>query len=146
MDADPFLPSFFSRPAPLFITRHPLADMPEYTLFQRDRGDAPEPMSMLYYDPQVTGQFWQGLALDYHFTNNTDSWVSMRSSWTDNNGVYVAMKSGVLTGHQTHGDLDGGDFVLDALGQRWAGELGNGDYLSEGYVSPLFPSTLSRFR
>ncbi|ORY74549.1 chondroitin AC/alginate lyase [Leucosporidium creatinivorum] len=110
-------------------------DMPEYTLFQRDRGDAPEPMSMLYYDPQVTGQFWQGLALDYHFTNNTDSWVSMRSSWTDNDGVYVAMKSGVLTGHQTHGDLDGGDFVLDALGQRWAGELGNGDYLSEGYFS-----------
>lgn len=117
--------------------------MPEYTLFQRDRGDAPEPMSMLYYDPQVTGQFWQGLALDYHFTNDTDSWASMRSSWTDNNGLYVAMKSSVLTGHQTHGDLDGGDFVLDALGQRWAGELGNGDYLSEGYVSRLVSPSLS---
>jgi hypothetical protein len=36
------------------------------------------------------------------------------------------MKAGQLTGHQTHGDLDAGDFVLDALGQRWAGEYGSG--------------------
>lgn len=63
-----------------------------YTLFQRDRGDAPEPMSMLFYDPQVSGQFWNGLALDAHFDNTTDAWTSMRSSWTDTNGLYVAMK------------------------------------------------------
>lgn len=112
-----------------------VADMPEYSLFQRDRGDAPEPMSMLYYDPQVTGQFWNGLELDHHFSNTTDGWASMRSSWTDNNAVYVAIKAGALLGHQTHGDLDAGTFVLDAMGQRWAGELGNGDYLSTGYVS-----------
>ncbi|GAA5866724.1 hypothetical protein JCM8547_002738 [Rhodosporidiobolus lusitaniae] len=110
-------------------------DMPVYTLFQRDRGDAPEPMSMLYYDPQVSGQFWDGLPLDRHFSNTTDGWFSARSSWTDNNGMYIAMKAGALTGHQTHGDLDAGDFVLDALGQRWAGELGSGDYLSQGYFS-----------
>merc|ERR1711939_971656 len=29
----------------------------------------------------------------------------------------------------------GGDFVLDALGQRWAGELGSGNYLADGYFS-----------
>lgn len=68
----------------------------------------------------------------------------MRSSWTDSDGLYVAMKSGKLTDHQTHGDLDAGDFVLDALGQRWAGELGNGDYLSEGYVSCWFFSPRHR--
>lgn len=79
-----------------------------YTLFQRDQGDAPEPMSMLYYDAQVKGDFFDQLPLDHHFDNNTDSWVSMRTSWTDNNGVYVAMKSGALLGHQTHGDLDAG--------------------------------------
>ncbi|KAG8749813.1 hypothetical protein FRC12_013211 [Ceratobasidium sp. 428] len=47
--------------------------------------------------------------------------------------MYVAIKSGNHTGHQTHGDLDAGTFVLDAMGQRWAGELGSGDYLSDGY-------------
>ncbi|BGP24134.1 heparinase II/III family protein [Rhodotorula toruloides] len=108
-------------------------NMPVYTLFQRDRGDAPEPMSMLYYDPQVTGQFWDNLPLDHYFSNTTDGWFSARSSWTDNDGIYIAMKAGTLTGHQTHGDLDTGDFVLDAMGQRWAGELGSGNYLSNGY-------------
>ena len=34
---------------------------------------------------------------------------------------------------QTHGDLDAGDFVLEALGQRWAGELCQSNYLSTGY-------------
>lgn len=110
-------------------------NMPVYTLFQRDRGDAPDPTSILYYDPQVSGQFWDGLALDHHFDNQTDGWFSARSSWTDNDGTYIAMKAGYLQGHQTHGDLDAGDFVLDAMGERWFGELGNGDYLAEGYFS-----------
>lgn len=54
----------------------------------------------------------------------------------------------------SHGNEDAGDFVLDALGQRWAGELGNfpallinkhtannsltkgdGNYLAAGYFS-----------
>ena len=74
-----------------------------YTLFQRDRADAPEPMSLMYYDPQVSGEYWCGLALDHHFENRTDAWVSMRSSWTDTDGTYVAMKAGALQGHQTHG-------------------------------------------
>jgi hypothetical protein len=49
--------------------------------------------------------------------------------------LFVAMKAGKNQGHQTHNDLDAGDFVLDALGTRWAGELGSGDYRSEGYFS-----------
>ncbi|KAI5475736.1 heparinase II/III family protein [Pseudohyphozyma bogoriensis] len=108
---------------------------PVYSLFQRDRGDAPEPMSMIFYDPQVSGDFWDGLELDHHFDNTTDGWVSMRSSWTTTQGMYVAMKAGALLNHQTHGDLDVGDFVLDALGQRWAGELGSADYLGLNYFS-----------
>ncbi|QRV97475.1 heparinase II/III family protein [Ceratobasidium sp. AG-Ba] len=109
--------------------------MPQYMLFQRDRVDAAEPWSMFWYDPTVAGAFWDGMPLDHYFDDNLDQWAAMRTSWTDNNGVYVAIKSGNHTGHQTHGDLDAGDFVLDAMGQRWAGELGSGDYLSEGYFS-----------
>ncbi|KAG8940425.1 hypothetical protein FRC04_005252 [Tulasnella sp. 424] len=109
---------------------------PEYALFQRDRPDAAEPWSMFWYDPAVSGAFWNGLALDHYFEDTADSWASMRTSWTDINGWYVAMKGGKLTGHASHGNLDGGDFVLDHDGVRWAGELGSGDYDADGYFDP----------
>ncbi|KAI0715402.1 chondroitin AC/alginate lyase [Earliella scabrosa] len=108
---------------------------PEFVLFQRDQHDAPEPNSMFWYNPTVSGAFWDGLPLDHFFDNDTDQWGSMRSSWTDGDALYVAIKAGTLQGHQTHNDLDLGDFVLDAMGTRWAGELGSGDYLSPEYFN-----------
>lgn len=126
-------------------------NQPMYTLWQRDRFTAAEPWSMFWYDPGVSGAWWDGLELDHYFDDDDSRWGAMRTSWTDNNGMYVAMKANRLTEHQTHGtclfsssrssfdpfpgDLDCGDFVLDALGQRWAGELGSGDYLGDGYFS-----------
>lgn len=110
-------------------------DQPSYSLFQREQSDAAEPTAMFWYDPSVFGAFWDGQPLDHYFDNAFDQWVSMRSSWTDQNALYVAMKAGHLQGHQTHNDLDVGDFVLDALGTRWAGELGSGDYTSINYFS-----------
>ncbi|KAG6911560.1 hypothetical protein DXG01_011862 [Tephrocybe rancida] len=108
---------------------------PQYVLFQREQYDAAEPWSMFWYNPTVSGAFWDGAALDHFFDNGVDQWASMRSSWTDNNALYVAVKAGMNQGHQTHNDLDAGDFVLDAMGTRWAGELGSGDYLSSNYFS-----------
>ncbi|EJD03712.1 uncharacterized protein FOMMEDRAFT_167044 [Fomitiporia mediterranea MF3/22] len=110
-------------------------NVPAYVLYQRDQHDAADPWSMFWYDPTVSGAFWDGMPLDHFFDNHTDQWASMRSSWTDLNALYVAVKAGMLQGHQTHNDLDAGDFVLDALGTRWAGDLGSGDYLSTGYFS-----------
>ncbi|KAJ7765415.1 chondroitin AC/alginate lyase [Mycena maculata] len=110
-------------------------NQPQYALFQRDRVDAADPWNMFWYNPQVQGAFWDGLALDQTFINPGDQWMSMRSSFTDANALYVAVKAGTLQGHQTHNDLDVGDFVIDALGTRWAGELGDGDYLSPYYFS-----------
>ncbi|KAI6095512.1 chondroitin AC/alginate lyase [Pisolithus croceorrhizus] len=108
-------------------------NQPAYQLFQRDQADAPDPWSMFWYDPTVTGAYWDGLALDYFFNNNTDQWASMRSSWADENALFVAIKAGTLQNHQTHNDLDCGDFVMDALGTRWFGELGDGNYNAYGY-------------
>jgi hypothetical protein len=95
-------------------------DVPRYTLYQRERADAPEPLSMFWYNPQVSGDWWDGLPLDRSFTDTNDTWVAMRNSWTDPNGLYAGIKAGKLVGHQTHGNLDVGDFVFEALGQRWA--------------------------
>lgn len=108
---------------------------PRYALYQRDHYDASEPWSMFWYDPSVSGTWWDGLALDKHFDSPNDDWATGRSSWSENSGTYWAMKAGQLQGHQTHGNLDVGDFVLDAMGQRWAGELGSGQYLADGYFA-----------
>nr|XP_019049253.1 heparinase II/III family protein [Kwoniella bestiolae CBS 10118]OCF28183.1 heparinase II/III family protein [Kwoniella bestiolae CBS 10118] len=110
-------------------------DAPRYALYQRDHIDASEPWSMFWYDPATTGTWWDGLALDRHFDDQENQWATARSTWSDNSGTYWGMKASKLQGHQTHGDLDVGDFVLDAMGQRWAGELGSGQYLSDGYFS-----------
>jgi len=90
---------------------------------------------MFWYNPQVSGAYWDGMALDNIFDNSTDQWMSMRSSWSDENALYVGIKAGTLVNHQTHNDLDCGTFVIDALGTRWAGELGDADYNSPGYFS-----------
>lgn len=110
--------------------------IPEYALFQREQVDAAtDPWSMFWYDPTVSGAFWSGAPLDTFFDNGLDQWAAMRSSWTDEKAVYLAIKAGKNQGHQTHNDLDAGDFVLDALGTRWAGEFGSGDYNSIEYFT-----------
>ncbi|KAI8455197.1 chondroitin AC/alginate lyase [Phakopsora pachyrhizi] len=109
--------------------------IPRYTLYQRDRQDAADPLSMFWYNPQVKGGWFVGLPLDRSFNDPSDAWVSMRSSWTDTNALYVSVKSGNLTGHQTHGMLDAGDLTLDAMGERWIGHLCQNDYLGTGYFS-----------
>jgi hypothetical protein len=126
-------PNKFSTTANSMIFYASQYNAPQYALFQRDQADAAEPWSMFWYDATTTGAFWNGLPLDHAFNNNGDQWASMRSSWTDINALYAAMKGSPLQGHQTHGDLDCGDFVLDALGTRWAGELGSGDYNAPNY-------------
>ena len=128
-------PNKFSTTANSMIFYAAQYNQPQFALFQRDQHDAPEPWSMFWYDPSVSGAFWDGAALDNFFDNELDQWASMRSSWTDSQALYVAAKAGKNQGHQTHNDLDCGDFVLDALGTRWAGELGSGDYLSTNYFS-----------
>jgi hypothetical protein len=51
-----------------------------------------------------------------------------RSSWTDPNALYLAVKGG--TASASHGHMDAGSFVLDADGVRWALDLGKQDYNS----------------
>jgi hypothetical protein len=75
--------------------------IPAYTLFQRDRNDAADPLSMFWYDPEVDGTWYKDLPLDKAFSDSRGGWFSTRSSWTEPNALFVAMKAGQLTGHQT---------------------------------------------
>lgn len=128
-------PNKFSTTANSLLLWGSIFSRPLYTLFQRDRYDASEPFSMFWYDPTVEGAWWNGLPIDANFNDTRGAWATARTSWTDNSGAFWAIKSSELQNHQTHGDLDCGDFVLDALGQRWAGEFGSGQYLSPNYFS-----------
>ncbi|KAF8167740.1 chondroitin AC/alginate lyase [Crassisporium funariophilum] len=126
-------PNKFSSTANSMLFYADQYEQPSFALHQREQHDAAEPWSMFWYDPTVSGAFWDGAPLDHFFDNALDQWASMRSSWTDGDALFVAIKAGRNQGHQTHNDLDAGDFVLDALGTRWAGELGSGDYRSTNY-------------
>lgn len=49
-----------------------------------------------------------------------------RSRWNDPNALYAGIKAGSPA--HNHGQMDGGSFVLDAQGVRWAIDLGAEDY------------------
>ena len=57
--------------------------------------------------------------------------VLLRSAYLDEDAVFAGFKAGY--NFINHGDLDIGDFVYDALGERWAEELGPGPYDAPGY-------------
>ena len=52
----------------------------------------------------------------------------MRTSWTDPNAIYMAMKGGSVSVNHAHMDI--GSFVMDADGVRWAMDFGMQDYES----------------
>jgi hypothetical protein len=52
----------------------------------------------------------------------------MRTSWTDPNAVYVAMKGGSASVNHAHMDI--GSFIMEADGVRWAMDFGMQDYES----------------
>ncbi|MEJ7768753.1 MAG: heparinase II/III family protein [Chitinophagaceae bacterium] len=52
----------------------------------------------------------------------------MRSSWTDSNAVYIAMKGGSASVNHAHMDI--GSFIMEANGVRWAMDFGSQEYES----------------
>lgn len=52
--------------------------------------------------------------------------ATFRSSWTDPDALFVAVKAG--TPSASHAHLDIGSFILDAMGERWSLDLGMQDY------------------
>ncbi|MFY8042402.1 MAG: heparinase II/III domain-containing protein, partial [Rhodoferax sp.] len=64
-----------------------------------------------------------------HFSGQGPQPVAIwRSSWTDPNALYFAIKGGGAAHNHAH--MDAGSFVLDQDGVRWAKDLGMQDYNS----------------
>lgn len=63
--------------------------------------------------------------LDKYFGGSVALYFS-RSSWTDPNALWIGIKAGYNKVNHAHLDL--GNFEMDALGFRWARDLGSDDY------------------
>ncbi len=102
--------------------------------------DAPEPLDLMWsalppYPPD------QHPPTSAHF--RSCEVVTMRGAWTDPDTTYLAIKGGRNLGH-SHEHFDLGSFVLDAVGQRWAVDLGPDDYGIRDYFEPETRSRLYR--
>lgn len=86
---------------------------------------------LIYYDPKYyTTPETINYPLD-QYREGAENFSIFRSSFDDASGTYAALKGG--DNQSSHGDLDIGTFLFDALGQRWACELGAENYAVDGY-------------
>ena len=70
--------------------------------------------------------------LDQYFDGPVEI-TTFRSAWGDPEALFVGIKAGY--NQVNHGHLDLGNFELDALGVRWARDLGADNYNLPGYWS-----------
>ncbi len=94
-------------------------------------------LSALWYCENADEADFDTLPKTVHLASSAgEELVIMRSSYTDENATYAAIKGGY--NYTNHGDLDIGTFVFDALGVRWAEENGAGNYDAPGYFVPTY--------
>ncbi|MCC6698688.1 MAG: heparinase II/III family protein [Candidatus Hydrogenedentes bacterium] len=95
--------------------------------FAKDQGASAG--HVVWYTPP-SGQTLATRDLDRHFRSAVDI-IVMRSAWDDPNALFAGVKGGY--NQVNHGHLDLGNFEIDALGVRWARDLGSDDYNLPGY-------------
>ena len=106
-------------------------DQPAYTWYHQfavNNNGIAGLYDLLWYRPETYGAFAPDQP-DQYF--DRPKAVTMRSHWNDSHALFVGFKGGV--NGAPHGDLDTGSFVFDALGVRWAEDLGKEDYNLPGY-------------
>jgi hypothetical protein len=95
---------------------------------ERSAGDG-SAMDLLWYEPVDQGPKAAGAPLDMLFRGIDVAFL--RSAWEDPDALYAGFKGGDNKANHSHLDL--GTFVFDALGERWAVELGGDNYNLPAY-------------
>ena len=103
-------------------------NQPVFATFQKQISMA-EPMDLIWYQSSVNPNYPKKLPFDKYFRNSEI--VTMRSSWHNSQALFVGFKAG--NNKVSHSHLDLGSFVFDALGVRWAMDLGKDKYGLPGY-------------
>ena len=103
-------------------------DRPVYAWHERQR-IRDDPFNAVWYTPEGKSPAASGLPLSKHFRGV--GVVIFRSDWDSPDAFWIGLKAG--DNKANHSNLDLGTFVLEALGQRWAIDLGPDDYNLPGY-------------
>ena len=85
-------------------------------------------LDLLWFDPDNVSdsvKLWPDRKFGY------TEMATFRSAFNDTNALFAGIHGG--DNNVAHGNLDSGSFVLDAMGERWAVELGSDDYNMPGY-------------
>lgn len=85
-------------------------------------------LALLWYDISVSPEDIN-MPVDKYMVN--DAVVTMRNSWSSKEQNFVGIHAGETITDHFH--LDGGSFVFDSMGIRWARDLGMGGYNKQGY-------------
>lgn len=101
---------------------------PVYAWYARTHA-SPHPLDLIWFDERGNDPQSEGLPLDKYF--RYVEVVTMRTAWNEPEAIFVGFKAGDNKFNHSH--LDIGTFVLDALGQRWAVDLGADDYNLPGF-------------
>jgi hypothetical protein len=101
---------------------------PVFAWEQRQKSKA-TPLDLLWYEPATLGPKSAQLPLDKYFRGAEVAFF--RSEWENPKAVFAAIKAG--DNKASHSHLDLGSFVFDALGARWAIDMGADDYNLPGY-------------
>ncbi|MBT4138579.1 MAG: heparinase [Candidatus Latescibacteria bacterium] len=91
--------------------------------------DRVSPQHVVWYVPQPNSEIAHP-SLDKRFRGPVEL-ALFRSAWNDVNALWVGIKAGYNEANHSHLDL--GNFELDALGVRWARDLGSDNYNMPGY-------------
>ena len=100
---------------------------PEYARYEAQAA-GPHPLDLLWFD-STDGVAGPELPPDKYFRGAEVA--TFRGAWNDRDAVFAGLKAGDNKANHSHLDL--GSFVLDALGKRWASDLGADDYNLPGY-------------
>lgn len=95
------------------------------------RSDNVDPFHVIWYAPP-SGKTHAAKDLDRLMRGEVET-AMFRSAWDDPEALFVGVKAGYNQAH--HGHLDLGNFEMDALGVRWARDLGSDNYNLPDYWS-----------
>jgi len=91
----------------------------------------PSAFHLIWYPGGMPAQTPAQAGLAPHKFFRRDNIVFLRSAWEDPQALWIGFKGGDNAANHSH--LDIGSFVMDALGQRWASDLGGDDYNLPAY-------------
>lgn len=104
---------------------------PEYGIARvsaiESRSLSPSVYDLIFYDDSYSSAYID-MPLDAYFRGV--EYVSSRSGW-DKNSVWISYHGGKA--YENHSHIDCGTFIFEAMGERWACDLGADNYNAPGY-------------